>query len=122
MSLIYDDESLKCGQTKVRLACKSYVPYFDANRKKGTPISDKGLRSMDLLSSMIADKPVDQALWFRCGEQPENSCSFFINRETNTFHYENYCSGKNEFVTCEYDRNKAYVIEFLKGVRAKLMR
>lgn len=122
MSLIYDNKSLKCGQTKVRLACKSYVPYFDANWKKGTPISDKGLRSIDLLSSMIADKPVHQALKFRCEKQPENSCSFFINRETNSFYYENYCSGKNEFVTCEYDRNRAYVIEFLKGVHTKLVR
>ena len=122
MSLIYDDESLKCCQIKVRLICKSYIPYFSSNMKKETPLSDQGLRDIDLLSSMISDKPVHQTLWFRCGEQPENVCCFFINRETNIFHYENYCSGKNEFVNCEYERNKVYVIEFLKGVRAKLVR
>ena len=121
MSLIYDDESLKCGQTKVRLVCKSYVPYFDMNRKKESPISDKGLRDINLLTNMILDKPVHQTLWFRCGEQPENTCGFFINRETNIFHYENYCSGKNEFVNCEYERNKVQVIEFLKKIRVKLV-
>ena len=121
MSLIYDDESLKCGQTNIRLACKCYVPYFDVNRKKGTSTSDKGLRNIDLLLSMISDKPVDQSVWFRCGEQPENSCSFFINRKTDTFHYENYCSGTNEFLNCDYDRNKACVIQFLKKIRTKLV-
>jgi len=120
MSLTYDNDNLQCGKTKVNLRCTKYTPYSGGFRKNDEMMCERDRYQLILLNDMIDDRHIYETLRFTDGD---NVCSFFINRQTDIFKYENnyWKNGhKSEYIDCPYESNKDVIIEFLKHVKSNI--